>query len=79
MAAKKEYKDFESAMSRMEEIVGALESGEKSLEESIDLYTEGVKIAGVCSDKLAQAEGQIVKLSKMAEKFKKEPMAETDE
>lgn len=79
MAAKKEYKDFESAMNRMEEIVGSLESGEKSLEDSIALYTEGVEIAGICNQKLARAEGQIVKLSKMAEKFKKEAMADSGE
>ena len=37
----------------------ALEAGELSLEQSIALYTEGVKIAGVCNKKLAEAEAQV--------------------
>lgn len=79
MAAKKQYKDFEGGMNRLEEIVSALESGDLSLEESIGLYTEGVEIAGICNKKLTEAEGQIAKLSKMAEKFKLEPMTERAE
>jgi exodeoxyribonuclease VII small subunit len=78
MAGKKEYKDFESAMNRLEEIVSSLESGELSLEESITLYTEGVKIAGVCNKKLADAEGQIARLSKTAEQFKLDKIEEDD-
>lgn len=79
MARKKEYKDFESAVTRLEEIVGALESGELSLEESIALYTEGVEIAGVCNRRLAEAEGQIAKLSKMADQFKLDKLADGDD
>lgn len=79
MAKKKEYKDFESAVSRLEEIVASLESGELSLEDSISLYTEGVEIAGVCNRRLAEAEGQIAKLSKLAEQFKLEKLANGDD
>lgn len=70
MAAKKEYKDFESALNRLEAIVSALESGEHSLEASIALYSEGVEIAGICNRKLADAEGKIARLSKLADQFK---------
>lgn len=76
MPAKKEYKDFEGAMTRLEEIVTALESGEHSLEESIAFYTEGVKIAGICSKKLSDAEGKIAKLTKMADQFQLDKFAE---
>ncbi len=79
MAKKKEYKDFESAIKRLEEIVGILESGESSLEESIALYTEGVTIADICNRKLTEAEGQIARLSKMADKFKLEKIAGDEE
>jgi exodeoxyribonuclease VII small subunit len=79
MVRKKEYKDFESAVSRLEEIVASLESGELSLEESIALYTEGVEIAGVCNRRLAEAEGQIAKLSKLAEQFKLEKLADGED
>ena len=59
MPPKKKYKDFESAMARLEEITESLESSEASLEESIDLYTEGLEIAKFCSKKLGQAEKKI--------------------
>jgi len=78
MVKKKEYKDFESAIARIEEIVAALESGDLSLEESIALYTEGIEIAGICNQKLTDAEGQITKLSKIAEKFKLDKLTEED-
>ena len=80
MAAPKEYKDFESALKRLDEIVAALDSGEQTLEESIALYSEGVKVAGICNKKLAEAEGQIAKLSKLADEFKLDKFAgEADE
>ncbi len=75
MPRKKEYKDFESAMTRLEEIVGLLEAGQAGLEESMALYTEGIQIAEICNAKLAEAEGQIARLSKMAEKFKLDKFA----
>ena len=79
MPAKKEYKDFESAIDRLEEIVTALESGEHSLENSIELYSEGVKIAGICNKKLVDAEGKIAKLSKMADQFQLDKLVEEDD
>ncbi len=59
MTTKKKYKDFESALARLEEITDLLESGEKSLEESISFYTEGLEIAKFCNDRLAEAEKKI--------------------
>jgi exodeoxyribonuclease VII small subunit len=79
MMAKKEYKNFESAMARLEEIVASLESGELSLEQSLTLYSEGVTIADICNKKLAEAEGQIAKLSKMADRFKLDKLAEAED
>ncbi len=72
------FKDFETALARLEEIVSELESGEKSLEESIAQYTEGIEIAAVCHGKLGDAEGQIAKLSKIAEKFNLEQVSGND-
>jgi exodeoxyribonuclease VII small subunit len=62
MAEKKKYKDFESAIARLEEITGQLESGEIKLEESIALYTEGVEIAEFCNKKISEAEKKITML-----------------
>ena len=75
----KKYKDFESALARLEEIVSEVESGENSLEDSINLYTEGIEIASICHGKLGDAEGQIAKLTKIAEKFNLETIARDDD
>ena len=59
MSAPKKYKDFETAINRLEEITGFLESGEVKLEEAIQLYTEGLEIAGFCDSKLTEAEKKV--------------------
>lgn len=46
---------FESAMTRLEEISRTLSENDVSLDESIKLYEEGVKLLKFCNDKLAQA------------------------
>ena len=43
---------FEQAMSRLEEIIAALENNQISLEKSVDLFQEGIKLSKICSDKL---------------------------
>ena len=59
MTAQKKYKDYESALERLEVITDDLENGEKSLEESITLYTEGLEIAKFCNGKLEEAEKKV--------------------
>ncbi len=59
MTAKKKIEDFESAISRLEEITDKLESGDIKLEESMALYNEGVEIAKYCNNKLSDAEKKI--------------------
>ena len=50
---------FEDALERLEEVNEKLEQGEPTLEEAIDLYTEGMKLAKFCRDRLGRAEKQI--------------------
>lgn len=50
---------FESALARLEEIVGLLEKGELPLEESLKLFEEGVGLARYCTDRLDDAEKRI--------------------
>ena len=59
----KKTKSFEEALSRLEEIVDAMEEGELSLDETVKLYEEGVEMASVGSDKLSGARQQISLLS----------------
>lgn len=50
---------FEEALGRLEEIVKTLEDGESSLEESLSLFEEGVRMARLCSRRLDAAETRI--------------------
>jgi exodeoxyribonuclease VII small subunit len=55
-------KKFEKAMERLEEIVESLEVGELSLEESLKVFEEGMKLAQFCSHKLEEAEKKVTLL-----------------
>jgi exodeoxyribonuclease VII small subunit len=57
---------FEEALKKLEAIVEAMESGELPLESLLARYEEGVKLAKVCQDKLAEAELKIRQLEKAA-------------
>lgn len=50
---------FEEALRRLEEIVQRLEGGDLSLEESLRVFEEGVRLARVCSQQLDLAERRI--------------------
>ena len=65
MAAKK--KTFEERISRLEEIVSALEKGDAQLADSLALFEEGTRLIESCSKELDQAEQQVVKLMKGAD------------
>ena len=54
---------FEQAMTRLEKIVAALESGQCSLDDSLKLFEEGTKLTAFCSQRLKEAEQKIVKLT----------------
>ena len=50
---------FEAAFARLEEVVHALERGDASLEESLRLFEEGVRLSRLCAAKLDAAEGKL--------------------
>ena len=50
---------FEDALKRLEEIVRRLESGEESLENSIQLYQEGDRLRSQCEQRLKSAQAKI--------------------
>ena len=52
-------KNFESALARLEEVVKQLEDGQLPLEESLELFSEGIEQANFCHQKLAAAEQRI--------------------
>lgn len=63
-AAKPDALPFEDALGRLESIVEAMEAGELPLEDLLGKYEEGMKLAGVCQTKLAEAEVKIQQLEK---------------
>lgn len=54
---------FEQAMSRLEEIVSALEKGDAPLESSLALFEEGTGLMKKCSTLLDKAEQKVVLLT----------------
>ena len=66
---------FEEALGRLEKIVGGLERGDLSLEESLAKYEEGVKLVGLCQKKLGEARKRIEVLVKTKDgKVRLEPL-----
>ncbi len=57
--AKKKKEPFENSLKRLQEIVRQMEDGELALEESLQLYEQGVQLTRVCSQKLDEAEKRI--------------------
>lgn len=54
---------FEDALKRLETIVHRLESGDASLDESIQLYAEGDRLRSQCEKRLQDAQARIEKIS----------------
>lgn len=63
MATKSEKITFEAALTRLEEISSELEGGSATLDKSLDLYNEGIKLLKLCNGMLDGAEKKI-KLAK---------------
>lgn len=72
MAVKKEEKTFEESLVELENIVKELESGNVDLDKAIEKYSEAMKLAKTCSDKLNNATekvNQILKENGVLEEF----------
>ncbi|MBU0674769.1 MAG: exodeoxyribonuclease VII small subunit [Proteobacteria bacterium] len=52
-------KNFEESLARLEEITEVLEKGELSLEQSLKMFNEGIKLVEFCHTKLDEAQGQV--------------------
>lgn len=60
----KKKQTFEASLKKLEKIVGQLEDGDLSLEESLKLFEDGVKLSRECRKRLDQAERRIEVLLK---------------
>jgi len=61
---KKNEKNFENALERLEEIAQLLESEDTPLEESNKLFEEGIELKEFCEEKLKSAKLKIDKIIK---------------
>ena len=63
MAEQKDnLKDFEKSLQHLEKIVAQMESGELGLEESLEQFEKGIRLAKNCQDTLANAELRVEQL-----------------
>ena len=51
--------DFEKKLKNLEDIVNKMESGELSLDKSLELFEEGVKLSKDCNKQLNAAEQRV--------------------
>jgi exodeoxyribonuclease VII small subunit len=51
--------NFEEHLTQLETVVERLERGDLSLDESVRLFEDGMKLTGACKKELEQAEGRI--------------------
>ena len=54
---------FEEALERLEKLLREMEGGQQPLQEAIDLFSEGMELARVCSRHLEDAEKQLAILT----------------
>ncbi len=52
-------KTFENSMEELEVVVAKLESGDITLDESLQLFEQGIKLASSCQKKLDEAEKKV--------------------
>jgi exodeoxyribonuclease VII small subunit len=72
--------DFEKSLTRLEEVVKRLENADLSLDDSMKLFEEGVKLSRECQKQLEEAEGRVEILLKKADgKIVAEPFDPGDE
>lgn len=62
MAARKKNMDFETALAELEQLIEQLESGDLTLDASLQAFEQGVKLTRECQLRLADAEQKVQKL-----------------
>ena len=62
--AKRKSDQFEEALKKLQEIVEKLEKGELPLEEAMESFSEGIRLAQLCHRKLEEAENKVQMLLK---------------
>ena len=63
MADKKKELTIDEKMDELDGIIEQMESGEITLEESFDLYKQGVELVRSCNDAIDRVEKEVLKLN----------------
>ena len=74
MPDEKQQPSFEQGLAKLEGIVEQLESGDLSLEESLQLFEKGMKLSHACREQLEAAETKVEILTKKGKERKAEPL-----
>ena len=74
MAKEEKTKTFEESVAELEKIVGAIESGQIGLEESLAKYEQGMELVKRCRGILDRAEKRIEQLTQTGEGLSAEPL-----
>lgn len=64
---------FEAGLEELENVVKQLESGELSLEQSLELFEKGMKLSETCRKQLEEAETRVEILVRRGDKIQPEP------
>lgn len=59
MTSEGQEKTFEASLEALEQIVRELERGDLSLEKSLELFEQGIRLSRECQERLSQAERRI--------------------
>jgi exodeoxyribonuclease VII small subunit len=70
---------FEEHLTKLESVVEQLERGDLTLEDSVRLFEEGVKLSEVCKAELEAAEGRVMVLVEKGGKMEVKEMEEGGE
>ncbi|MDE2040088.1 MAG: exodeoxyribonuclease VII small subunit [Elusimicrobia bacterium] len=73
-AAKKD--SFEASLQKLEELVRELEGGEKGLEESLEIFEQGITLAKTLAQQLQEAKQKVEVLTQQNGKSAKTPFTE---
>ena len=70
--------DFEQALSELEKVVSKLESGELSLDQSLECFKRGVELTRHCQSVLDQAQQTVELLTQVESTDGQAPVEESD-
>ncbi len=73
MTKAKKALDFEQQLESLEALVGSLESGDLSLEDSLKSFESGIKVARECQQALKTAEQKVELLMRQGDELVSQP------